>query len=181
MESVHQVYFIERKHPKGYVSSGERLTQHQTTTRPDHVWPEEVWTKIGKSTQNPEKHEWAKEKPKLDNARRLGGIYFVDVDDQDYKDTCKKTRGENWKDLWQPSCSEKEMIQMGSRMCLHNQTASEQTPTTICGCIVEAHESTRQQVESSQTKNHEDHIAGKGFNSRTQLQFGAHIFLCHKR
>ena len=39
---------------------------------PDHVWPD-VWTKIGKAAQNREKQEWAKEKPKLDNARRQRG------------------------------------------------------------------------------------------------------------
>ena len=69
--------------------SGERLTKIQTTTRPDHVWPE-VWTKIGEAAQNREKPEWAKEKPKLDNARRLRGIYFIDPDDQDSKETLKK-------------------------------------------------------------------------------------------
>ena len=51
--------------------SGWRLAKVQTTTRPDHVWPE-VWTKIGKAAQR-EKNR-AKEKPKLDNARRLRGI-----------------------------------------------------------------------------------------------------------
>ena len=44
------------------------MTKIQTTTRADYVWPE-VWTKIGKATQDREKQEWAKEKPKLDNAR----------------------------------------------------------------------------------------------------------------
>ena len=39
----------------------------------DYVWPE-VWTKIGKAAQNREKQEWAKEKLKLDNARKLRGI-----------------------------------------------------------------------------------------------------------
>ena len=67
----------------------ERLTKVQTTTRPDHVWPE-VWTKIGKAAQNREKQDWKNEKPKLDNARRLRGIYFIDPDDQDYKETLKK-------------------------------------------------------------------------------------------
>ena len=50
--------------------SGRRLTNIQTTSRPDTLWPE-VWTKIGKAAQNREKQEWAKEKPKLDNARKL--------------------------------------------------------------------------------------------------------------
>ena len=68
--------------------SGGRLTKIQTTTRPDHVWPE-VWTKIGKAAQNREEQEWKNEKPKLDNARRLRGIYFIDPDDQDYKETAR--------------------------------------------------------------------------------------------
>ena len=41
-------------------------------------------------------------------------------------------------------------------------------------CIVEAHESTRQRLESSLPKDHQDHIAGKGYNS---LQ---HYNLVHK-
>ena len=68
-----------------------RLTKVQTTTRPDHVSPE-VWAKICKATQNREKHEWKIEKPTLDNARRLGGIYFLDPDDQDYKEILKHAR-----------------------------------------------------------------------------------------
>ena len=62
--------------------SGERLTNIQSTTTPDHIWPE-VWTKIGEAAQNREKQDWTKEKPKLDNARRLRGICFVDPDEQD--------------------------------------------------------------------------------------------------
>ena len=45
---------------------------------------------------------------------------------------------------------------------------------TMCDCIVESQESTRQRAESLQSKNHEDHIAGKGENS---LQ---HYNLVHK-
>ena len=30
------------------------------------------------------------EKPKLDNARKLRGIYFIDPDDQDYQETFQK-------------------------------------------------------------------------------------------
>ena len=59
---------LKEKPPKGYVWSGRRLTKIQTTSRPDYVWPK-VWTKIGKAAQNREKQEWAKEKPKIDNAR----------------------------------------------------------------------------------------------------------------
>ncbi len=38
-----------------------------------------------------------------------------------------------------------------------------------------AHDATRQRVESSQRKNHEDHIASKGFASMTQYNFGAQV------
>ena len=55
----------------------------QTTTRQDYVWPE-VLTKIGKAAQNREKQRWAKEEPKLDDARKLRGIYFIDADDREY-------------------------------------------------------------------------------------------------
>ena len=55
---------------------------------PDDLWPE-VWTKTGKSAQKREKQEWANEKPKLENARRLRGIYFIDPDDGEHKETIK--------------------------------------------------------------------------------------------
>ena len=76
---------LKEKPPKGYMLPGERLTKIQTTTRPDHVRPE-VWTKIGNAAQNRKKQEWAKEKPKLDNARKLRGIYFIDPDDRKYSE-----------------------------------------------------------------------------------------------
>ena len=47
-------------------------------------------------------------------------------------------------------------------------------PKTKHACIVEAHESTRQRLESSLPKDHEDHIAGKGYYSMT------HYNLVHK-
>ena len=39
---------LKEEHHKGYMWSGWRLSKVQTTTRPDHVWPE-VWTKIDKA------------------------------------------------------------------------------------------------------------------------------------
>ena len=69
--------------------SGGRLTKIQATTRPDHVWSE-LCTKIGKAAQNQEKQEWAKEEPKLDTARRLGGIYLIDPDDEEYTEILRE-------------------------------------------------------------------------------------------
>ena len=49
-------------------------------------------------------------------------------------------------------------------------------PRTSHPCIVEAHESTRQRVESSLPQDHEDHIVGKGYNSMTHYNL-AHKFI----
>ena len=42
---------------------------------------------------------------------------------------------------------------------------SNQNPKTKLVCIVEAHESTRKRLESTLSRNHDDHIAEGGFNS----------------
>ena len=45
---------------------------------------------------------------------------------------------------------------------------SNKFPKTMHACIVEAHESTRKRLESCLPKGHEDHIAGKKYNSTTR-------------
>ena len=35
-----------------------------------------------KAAQKREEQEWANEKPKLENARKLKGIYFIDLEDK---------------------------------------------------------------------------------------------------
>ena len=44
-----------------------------------------------------------------------------------------------------------------------SEIASEKTPKMVYGWKVESRESTRQRLEYCRPKNHEDHIAGKGF------------------
>ena len=152
--------------------SGWRLTKIQATTRPENVWPE-VCTKTGKAVQNREKQEWASEKPKLDNARRFRSIYIIDPEDGESKETIKK-------------CEEKVGNSDGcghegtKKHCSPQETEarsceSNKIPKTKHACIVEAHESTRQRLESSPPKDlEENHIAGKKYNSMT------HFNLVHK-
>ena len=71
---------LHGKPPKGNMWSGERLTKIQATTRTDHLWPE-IWTKMSKAAQKKEEHQYSTEKPKLDNARKLKGIYFIDPEE----------------------------------------------------------------------------------------------------
>ena len=51
---------------------------------------------MSKNAKVREKHKWATENPKLDNARRLRGIYFIDLEDMEFKEIslkCKKKIG----------------------------------------------------------------------------------------
>ena len=84
--------FIPReKPPEGHIWSGWRLTKRQATSRPDHVWPE-LWRGTSRNAKLREKQKWSIEKPKLDNARRLRRIYFIDYEDVEFKEIIKNAR-----------------------------------------------------------------------------------------
>ena len=82
---------LSEKPPDGYSWSGRRLTRKQTTSRPDNVWPD-MWKHMSDASKRKEKQKWAIEKPKLDNARRLRGIYFIDSEDEEFKITMINAR-----------------------------------------------------------------------------------------
>ena len=110
---------------------------------------------IGKNAELKERQKWSNEKPKLDNARRLRGIYFIGkkletpMAPATLCTTCKKSK--------------------------HGETRSKTDDfKSKFACILEASESTRRRMEESLPKYHEDHIAGRGDNS---LQ---HFNLVHK-
>ena len=149
---------LEEKPPDGYVWSGERLTKRQATSRPDHLWPE-LWRGMARNAKLREKHKWAIEKPKLDNARRLRGIYFIDPEDTEFKEIIKKRRK-----LETPMAP--AMLCKSCKKNKHGETRSKNNDfKSKCACILEASESTRLRVEEPLPNYHEDHIAGKGDNS----------------
>ena len=43
-----------------------------------------MWKHMSDASNRKEKQKWAVEKPKLDNARRLRGICFIELDDEEY-------------------------------------------------------------------------------------------------
>ena len=47
---------------------------------------------MSKAAQRKEKQQWTIQKPKVDNAGKLSGIYFMDPEDTEFKETMK-TRG----------------------------------------------------------------------------------------
>ena len=60
-KEINHVHSIEREaSTRTHVVRCVGLTKIQTTTRPDHVWPE-IWTKIGKAAQNREKRNGQKQ------------------------------------------------------------------------------------------------------------------------
>ena len=59
------------------------------------------------------KHKWSEEKIHLENARKLRGIYFIDPEDTEFKETIKNARKklenvsrscyalQNYEELWE--------------------------------------------------------------------------------
>ena len=45
-----------------------------------------------KNAKLKEKQKWSEEKIHLDNARKLSGIYFIDPEDKEFKETIKNAR-----------------------------------------------------------------------------------------
>ena len=84
---------LNERPPGGYTWSRRRLTRKQTPSRPDDVWPDTVDAYVWPMQQNKKaKQRWAVEKPKLDNARQLRGIFFIESNDEECKLTLKASR-----------------------------------------------------------------------------------------
>ena len=159
-----QFTLLDEKAPDGYTWSGGRLTRKQLTSRPDHLWPE-LWKSMGNNAKLKEKQKWSEEKIHLENARKLRGMYFIDFEDTEFKETIKNARKKLGTSV-APALPCNIMKNCGSGGSDENKTK--------LACILEANESTRMRMGNSIPSNHEDQIAGKGENS---LQ---HYNLVHK-
>ena len=111
---------------------------------------------MGKHAKLKEKQKWSEEKIHLENARKLRGIYFIDPEDTEFKETIKNAR-KKLETSVAPAMPCKIVKNCGSG-------ASNKIQTKLA-CILEADESTRMCMGNSTPQNHEDHIAGKGDNS----------------
>ena len=96
----------------------------------------------------------------------MRGIYFIDLEDKEFKETIKNAR----KKL-ETSVALAMPCKIMKKNC--GSGACNKIKTRLV-CILEADESTRLRVGESLPNHHEDHIAGKGDNS---LQ---HYNLVHK-
>ena len=122
---------------------------------------------MGKHAKLKEKQKWSHEKLHLDNARKLRGIYFIDPEDKEFKETIKNAR-KKLETSVAPAMPCKIMKNCGSG-------ASNKIKTKLA-CILEADESTRLRMGESLPNHHEDHIAGKGDNSPQHDNF-VHKFI----
>ena len=112
-----------------------------------------------------EKQRWAEDKPKLYNARKAEKYLLR-----------KKMRERSWKCMWTLQCRNlRELILKGaqgptsekSRSTLARRDRLQSAPQekTVVACKREGHELTRKRTPETQNKDHEDHIAKRGFNS----------------
>ena len=143
-----------------------RLTRKQTTSRPDTLWPE-IWKDMSEASKRKEMQKCAIEKPKLDNARKMFGIYYIDPADQEFGEIVKKKkkRVESWKFRCQQQCLAEADARRYRETC-----GAPGVCKTKYACTVEADESTRKLLEGTLHKGHEDHIAVRGINSLFRAQ-----------
>ena len=153
--------------------SGGRLTRKQLTSRPDHLWPE-LWKSMGKHAKLKEKQKWSNEKLHLENARKLRGIYFIDPEDKEFKETIKNAR---------KKLETSVAPAVPCRITKNCVSGGSNNVKTRLACILEADESTRLRMGNSVPNHHEDHIAGKGeqgtIHHSITIWF-TNLFLCLK-
>ena len=146
---------LNERPPDGYTWTGGRFTRKHTTSRPDTVWPF-MWKHMSDAAKKKAKQRWAIEKPLLDNARQLSGIFFIEPNDEEFKLTMK-------------AAGRKLEVPMPAAMpCKIPIKSSGETHRNVgkrktnCACIVDADESTRPRLEGAGQKPHQDHINAKG-------------------
>ena len=108
----------------------------------------------GKECKKP---KWSSEEVRQENARKLRGIYFIDPEDKEFKETI-----ENARKKLEPTIAPAMLCKIMEKNC--GSGASNKIKTRLA-CILEAGESTRLRMGESLPNHHEDHIAGKGDNS----------------
>ena len=97
-----------------------------------------------------EKHKWSNEKFHLENAPKLRGIYFIDPEDTELKETIKNAR-KKLETSVAPAMPCKIIKKCGS-------DGSNKSKTKLA-CILEADESTRMRMGNSIPHHHQDHGA----------------------
>ena len=144
---------------------GEGLTNSQATARLDSLLPE-MWSIMSEAAQKKSSNGLSK-KPKLDNARKPRGVFFIDPKDGELKETMENAlkKLEILMETAMP-CKPRTKTQSNELRETDDETKSiQQIKKTKHACVVEARESTRKSLESTLRKDHEGHSTERGFTS----------------
>ena len=121
---------------------------------------------MSKNSKLKDKQNWAIEKPKLDNTRRLRGIYFNDPEHIGFKETIKNAQRKLEVPVARAMPCKKDNW--------HGKPTKDNSKSKFAS-ILEASGSTRMRMERILPKIHEDHLAGKGSDSLHHYNL-VHIF-----
>ena len=165
MDRIHKIRSNKGRPPEGYTRSWRRLTRKQKTFRPDDLWAD-MWKFLSDAAKRKGKQWWAIEKPKLENARQLRGIFFIEPNDEEFKLTMK-------------AAHRKLEVPMPAAMpCKTPVNCSGETCRSIGksktedACNVDADESMRIRLEGVPHRYHEYHISAQRNKFIEPLQFG---------
>ena len=104
---------------------------------------------MGRNAKLKEKQKWSNEKLHLDSTRKLRGIYFIDLEDKEFKETIKNAR----KKL-ETSVAPATPCKIMKKNC---RSGGSNKNKTRLASILEADESTRLRMWKSLPNHHEDH------------------------
>ena len=108
---------LDDKPLDGYTLSRSRLTREQTTSRLFVARNLEICRMRGSEEKS---KSGLPKKPKLDNARKLRGIYFIDPSDEEFKEIMRE---ENWKFRCQPRCLANPDARIPTLFFIHSSSA----------------------------------------------------------
>ena len=111
---------------------------------------------MAKASKQKAKPKWTSDKSKLDNARKLRGIYFIVPEYAEFTETSKKCAEKVGNPDGPGNASQDEVQQATGRPVAYWTLVSQNFAYSG-----KANESTRMRSEGFLPKNHEDHIAGK--------------------
>ena len=121
---------------------------------------------MGKHAKLKEKQQWSEEKIHLENARKLRGIYFIDPEDTEFKETIKNVR---------EKLETSVALAMPCKIMKNCGNGASNKIKTKLVCIREADESTRMRMEESLPEISSRPYCRKWRQFVAALQFGSQI------
>ena len=98
----HNLLYWKKKLPTDICGPGRDYREN--SLHPSQIiYGQKIWKIMGKNAKLKERQKWSNEKPKLDNARRLRGIYSLTLRTRNSKRPSRML-ARYWKHPWLPPC-----------------------------------------------------------------------------